>query len=62
MKLDNQQPKYGFSLKHDTALDLCRKSGTVCPHSCAKDGAPNCFYFVSRAECEPAREIATVKQ
>lgn len=59
-----QEPrsKYGFSLEHDAVLDLCKKRGAVCPHNCAKDGSPNCYYFVSRRECEPAREATEIPE
>jgi hypothetical protein len=36
------QTKYGFSQRHDAALDACITSGKPCPFGCVKDGAPNC--------------------
>lgn len=49
--------KYGFSLQHDRALDLCKSSYPTCPFGCAKDGAPNCAHNVHEARCEPGKRV-----
>lgn len=48
--------QYGYSLRHDMALNLCIAEHGTCPHGCAKDGAPNCAWHVGRMDCEPAKQ------
>src|SRR3990172_7008619 len=40
------QTKYGYSQRHDAALDACITSGKPCPFGCVKNGAPNCYAHV----------------
>ena len=50
--------QYGYSFRHDAALNLCIAEFGTCPHGCAKDGAPNCDWHVAMNDCEPARRTA----
>lgn len=48
-------PRWGFTKRHDRALDWCITHYGRCPFGCAKDGAPNCFHNVANNECQPAQ-------
>jgi hypothetical protein len=50
--------KYGHSLLHDRAVEICAQSHTVCPFGCARDGGPNCAYNVEGRGCDPALRAA----
>lgn len=49
--------QYGWTARHDAALNLCVARFSTCPFGCAKDGAPNCAYHVQLVECEPAVQV-----
>ena len=51
------RPQWGYSFEHDAALNLCRSRREPCPFGCVKDGAPNCWYHFTQAECEPAQIV-----
>lgn len=50
--------QYGYSLRYDRALNLCIAEYGTCPRGCAKDGAPNCDWWVANNVCEPAKRTA----
>ncbi len=52
--------KYGWSVQHDRALDLCIASYGTCPFGCGKNGAPNCYAIAVGivTQCEPGKRAA----
>ena len=50
--------RFGYSHRHDAALELCIAEYGPCPFGCAKDGAANCDWFVAANRCEPAQRTA----
>lgn len=57
-KQTTMPPKYGYSFRHDAALNLCIAEYPTCPFGCSKDGAPNCEWNVASNRCEPAQRTA----
>lgn len=55
-ELISTRPRWGYSLRHDRALDLCIAKFPSCPFGCAKNGAPNCDWNVAANRCEPAKQ------
>lgn len=57
--------KYGFSARHDAALDLCIAMKKICPTGCVKDGAPNCYAHVvgiqGIEQCDPGKLTSNIQ-
>jgi hypothetical protein len=64
-----QSTLWGWSKRHDRALELCRSQYGTCPFGCGKDGAPNCYAHVvgssggeNYGQCEPGRVTERAEQ